>query len=74
MLLDKSGKHIASNMEEDELVDELVKLFDLDAADFETLKARCREEGEKGVGFRAAELVNGFQLYVVGFAKNSFTC
>ncbi len=38
MLLDKNGNHISSNLEEDELVDELVKLFGLDADDFVTLK------------------------------------
>ena len=47
MLLDKSGKHIDSNMEEDELVDELVKLFKLDAADFEALKLEVSKKPNK---------------------------
>ena len=38
ILLDKNGKHIASNLEEDELIDELAKLFELEAKDFEALK------------------------------------
>lgn len=38
MLLDKDGNHIHSNLEEDEIVDELVKLFGLNAADFAELK------------------------------------
>lgn len=47
MLLDKNGNHIASNLEEDELVDVLVELFELDAADFDTLKrAVAKQEDE----------------------------
>lgn len=38
MLINKDGNHIRSNLEEDELVDELVKLFGLDDADFAGLK------------------------------------
>lgn len=44
MLLDKDGNHIHSNLEEDELVDELVKLFGLDAGDFAKLKAELKKK------------------------------
>ncbi len=47
MLLDKDGNHIHSNLEEDELVDELVKLLGLDAADFEDLKRELATKPEK---------------------------
>ena len=47
LLLDKDGNHIHSNLEEDELVDELVKLFGLDAADFESLKKELSEKPKK---------------------------
>lgn len=38
MLINKNGQHIASNLEEDELVDLLVKMLGLNAADFNSLK------------------------------------
>lgn len=38
MLIDKNGQHIASNLEEDELVDQLVKLLGLKSTDFDALK------------------------------------
>jgi len=48
MLLDKSGKHIHSNLEEAELVDQLVEMFGLDAADFESLKLEVgKKTGKK---------------------------
>ena len=47
MLLDKDGNHLHSNLEEDELVDELVKLLGLDARDFEDLKKALTKKPEK---------------------------
>ena len=44
MLLDKDGKHIASNLEEDELIDELAKMFKLDPTDFEALKVEVAKK------------------------------
>lgn len=38
MLIDKNGQHIASNLEEDELVDRLAELYGIDPAQFDSLK------------------------------------
>lgn len=44
MLLDQDGQHIASNLEENELVDALVKLLGLNAEEFESLKQNLVEK------------------------------
>ena len=47
MLLDKNGNHIHSNLEEDELIDELVDLLGLDAKDFADLKKELSKKSKK---------------------------
>jgi len=47
LLLDRNGNHIHSNLEEDELVDEVAKLLGLDPADFAKLKEEVGKKTNK---------------------------